>query len=79
METENFKKYYEDTYDHEFYYFDQYQYEIDPEETLDDINAYTIEKQKEEIEKCVESFTYFCHKYIKILHPTKGTNTIFIV
>jgi hypothetical protein len=72
METENFKKYYEDTYDHEFYYFDQYQYKIDPEETLDDINAYTIEKQKEEIEKCVESFTYFCHKYIKILHPTKG-------
>lgn len=66
------KKYYSSLYDPEYYDFDDYQIEIDPDETADQINNYDVNKQQEEIVKCVESFPYFCQKYIKILHPTKG-------
>jgi hypothetical protein len=66
------KEYYLATYDQEFYFFDEYQLEIDPDEKIEDANAYSIERQKEEIIKCLESFPYFCQKYIKILHPVKG-------
>jgi len=66
------KDYYLGTYDPEFYYFGAHQFEANPEETLEDIEKYSIEKQQEEIIKCVESFPYFCQKYIKILHPTRG-------
>lgn len=68
----NIKEYYSKIYDNEFYFFDEYQLEIDPDETAEDIANYSIEKQKEEIVKCIESFPYFCQKYIKILHPVKG-------
>lgn len=66
------KDYYKAEYDPEFYQLDQFQLEIDPDETLDDINIYDQQRQEEEIYKCTKSFSYFCHKYIKILHPTKG-------
>ena len=66
------KKYYEANYDHQFYYFDEYQMEIDPDEKIEDMNNYSLERQREEIVKCMESFPYFCQKYIKILHPVKG-------
>jgi len=66
------KEYYLKNFDQEFYHFDAYQLSIDPEETLDDVEKYPIERQEEEIVKCAESFAYFCQKYIKILHPTKG-------
>lgn len=66
------KEYYLKNFDQEFYHFDAYQLSIDPEEALDDVEKYSIEKQEEEIVKCADSFAYFCQKYIKILHPTKG-------
>lgn len=66
------KDYYRKTYDQEFYFFDEYQFAIDPDETQAEVAAYDVERQKEEIIKCIESFPYFCQKYIKILHPTKG-------
>jgi hypothetical protein len=66
------KEYYLKNFDQEFYHFDAYQLSIDPEETLDYVEKYSIEKQEEEIVKCADSFAYFCQKYIKILHPTKG-------
>lgn len=66
------KQYYFKTYDQEFYYFDDLQLEIDPDETVEDVNAYDVEQQTLEIEKCVRSFPYFCQKFVKILHPTKG-------
>ena len=68
----NLKDFYKTEYDPEFYQLDQFQFEIDPDETLDEINTYDQQKQEEEIYKCTKSFSYFCHKYIKILHPTKG-------
>jgi len=64
--------YYKANYDTEFYFFDKYQLEIDPDEAIEDIENYDISTQQKEIVKCVESFPYFCQKYIKILHPTKG-------
>ena len=66
------KQYYENEYDRQFYEFNKYQLLIDPDETLDQINQYNQQKQEEEIYKCTQSFSYFCHKYIRILHPTKG-------
>jgi hypothetical protein len=66
------KDYYLGTYDQEFFEFDEYQLEIDPDETPDDVSKYDPMRQAEEIAKCVDSFPYFCQKYIKILHPTKG-------
>ena len=66
------KDYYLKKYDKDFYHFDQYQLEIDPDESLEDINNYNQQKQESEIYKCTQSFSYFCHKYIKILHPTEG-------
>lgn len=66
------KDYYLKTFDTEFYHFDAYQLTIDPDETMDEVEKYPIERQEEEIVKCAESFAYFCQKYIKILHPTKG-------
>ena len=59
--------YYKANYDTEFYFFDKYQLEIDPDEALEDIENYDISTQQKEIVKCVESFPYFCQKYIKIL------------
>lgn len=72
MQNKTFKKYWQSKYDTNFYYFDDMQYEIDPDETIEDMNLYDYEKQKEEISKCIRSFPYFCMKYIRILHPTKG-------
>jgi len=66
------KDYYLGNYDQEFFEFDEYQIEIDPDETPEDVAAYDVMRQAEEIQKCVDSFPYFCQKYIKILHPTKG-------
>jgi len=66
------REYYKKEFDPEFYDFDDYVLEIDPDETFDEINNYSVERQNEEIVKCVNSFGYFCQKYIRILHPTKG-------
>jgi hypothetical protein len=59
-------------YDPNYYSFDKYELEIDPSETLEDVEKYDSIKQQKEIIKCCNSFSYFCHKYIRILHPMKG-------
>lgn len=66
------KQYYTNEYDPDFFQLDKFQLEIDPDETLDDLNLYTQQQQEEETYKCMKSFSYFCHKFVKILHPTKG-------
>ena len=50
-------------YDPEYYQFDKYELEIDPTETLDDVELYDVQRQQKEIIKCCNSFSYFCHKY----------------
>jgi len=68
----NYKNFYYSKYNQSFYHFDNYQFEINPNETVAELNTYDVRKQQEEIVKCTKSFSYFCHKYVKILHPTKG-------
>jgi len=55
-------------------------YELSPDEMnipvgekVEDLNAFSAEKQIEEVIKCARSFFYFCHRYVKILHPKFGT------
>ena len=55
-----------------YYEFDKYELEIDPYEPFSDVKNYSAARKKEEIQKCSDSFFYFCHKYVKILHPMKG-------
>jgi len=66
------KEYYECTYDLNHYEFDKYQLEIDPDEPYEFANDYDEARRQREIIKCCHSFFYFCHKYVKILHPMKG-------
>jgi hypothetical protein len=66
------KAYYKASYNEEYYYLTQYEYEIDPDETMDEINSYDENRQRLEYAKCALDFFYFAHKYIKILHPKRG-------
>jgi len=66
------KEYYTKQYNSNYFQFDKYQLEIDPDETMEFVDKYDQQKRQLEIIKCVHSFSYFCHKYVKILHPTKG-------
>lgn len=59
-------------YDPQYYTLDKYELEIDPDEPLENYENYDNARQQKEIIKCCNSFEYFCHKYVKILHPTKG-------
>jgi len=68
----NYKSYYTKKYNQSFYYFDNLQFEIPPNETIADLNNYDANRQQDEILKCTRSFSYFCHKFVKILHPTRG-------
>lgn len=65
-------EYYADNYDAQYYDFDKFELEIDPSETMEEIENYSAEKQKKEFYKCAMSFPYFCHKYMKITHPVDG-------
>lgn len=66
------KEFYESEYDSEYYSFSRYELEIDPAETLEEIESYSAEEQQRELVKCAMSFGYFCHKYVKIAHPKRG-------
>jgi len=66
------KEYYDKKYSPEYYKLTKYEYEIDPDETLDDINNYDENRQRLEYAKCALDFFYFAHKYVKILHPKRG-------
>ena len=56
----------------QFYEFDEYELDIDITETDNDVEDYDNERRFKELVKCAESFAYFCHKYVKVLHPTLG-------
>lgn len=56
---------------HKYYEFDKLELEI-VDEPLEVVEAYSPHKQSQEIIKCVNSFPYFCHKYIKLTHPHRG-------
>jgi hypothetical protein len=66
------KEYYECEYDPIYFEFDKYQLEIDPDESMENVDSYDEVRRQKEIIKCCHSFSYFCHKYVKILHPMKG-------
>lgn len=68
----NLKEYYESEYDSKYFEFDTYQLEIDPDEPLESVENYDAARIQREIIKCCHSFSYFCHKYVKILHPEHG-------
>lgn len=59
-------------YDPQYFEFDKYELDIDPDEPMESVEAYDAIRRKQEIIKCSNSFFYFCHKYVKILHPMKG-------
>lgn len=64
--------YYTNNYDPKYFQFDQYELAIDPCESADDVERYDPRRQQQEIAKCMRSFSYFCHKYVKITHPKRG-------
>ena len=59
-------------YPSEYYEFDKFQQQIDPDETIEEVEAYSKTRQDQETIKCAHSFPYWCHKYVKILHPMRG-------
>lgn len=70
--------------DEEFpcYTLEDIEKEIDPDENPEQwnildtdspqIKKYKLSKHREEIKKCISSFPYFCHRYVKIVHPMRG-------
>ena len=68
----NLVEFYKDNYSDRYYEFDEAEYLIDPMETKEQIDSYDVKKQRNEFIKCAKSFNYFCHKYVKIMHPKKG-------
>lgn len=66
------KDYYNKAFNKEYFIFDKYEMEVDPDETVESMSAYDPQRQRIETAKCALSFSYFCTKYIKILHPKKG-------
>lgn len=65
-------EYYDKAYNKKYFEFTKYELEIDPDEREEDIEKYDVHRQQQEIIKCANSFAYFCHKYLKILHPVQG-------
>lgn len=66
------KDYYLGEYSNKYYEFGKYEFEIDPDETVEDLEEYDILQQQKEMIKCRHSFAYFCHKFVKIGHPILG-------
>jgi Terminase RNaseH-like domain len=56
-----------------FYGLGKYEKNIPIGETVDDLNSFPPERQLEEVIKCAKDFFYWCHRYVKILHPKFGT------
>lgn len=57
----------------EFYQFNEYELDIPVGELPYDQTLFDGETILEELKKCTLSFEYFCHRYVKILHPMHGT------
>lgn len=60
-----------EVYQH-YYSFSRYEETIYTKETKDEVEAYSPQRQLEELKKCINDFPYFCHKYVKIVHPIQG-------
>jgi len=56
-----------------FYELSKNELSIPIGETVEQLNSMPPEKQIEEVIKCAQNFFYFCHRYVKILHPKFGT------
>lgn len=55
-----------------YYEFGELEQAIKINEDIDEMEAYSPQRQEEEIIKCTQSFDYFCVKYAKINHPIYG-------
>ena len=56
-----------------FYELSKEELEIPVGETVEELNSLPPDRQIEEVIKCAKNFFYFCHRYVKILHPKFGT------
>jgi hypothetical protein len=56
-----------------FYELEEYELDIPIGETTQDLDSLNAEMQIEEVIKSAKSFFYWCHRYVKILHPKYGT------
>lgn len=56
-----------------FYELEEYELDIPTNETTEDLNKFNADQQIEEIIKSAKNFFYWCHRYVKILHPKYGT------
>jgi len=56
-----------------FYELSKNELSIPIGETVEQLNSMPPEKQIKEVIKCAQNFFYFCHRYVKILHPKFGT------
>jgi len=72
IKYKSLKEFYKSEYDSKYFTFNKYELEIDPLESFEEVEAYDFNKQKKELMKCALSFSYFCHKYVKIAHPKRG-------
>ena len=66
------KDYYADKYPSKYYSFSKYELEIDPSETMEDLEQYDFVRQQKEMVKCKHSFSYFAMKFAKVAHPKFG-------
>lgn len=55
-----------------YYSFSKYEETILTKETKEEVENYSPQRQFEELRKCINDFPYFCHKYVKIVHPIQG-------
>ena len=67
LETKEWKDVYS-----QFYVIDKFEKDIRIGETKEEMEEYDEQRQLEEFVKCSQSFAYFCHKFVKILHPIHG-------
>jgi len=56
-----------------YYSLTPYEMDIPVGEKVSELNSFSAEKQIEEVTKCARNFFYWCHRYVKILHPKFGT------
>lgn len=56
-----------------FYELNDFELDIPIGETTEDLNKFNAQQQIDEIIKCAKNFHYWCHRYVKILHPKFGT------
>ena len=66
------KDYYAVKYPEEYFSLTKFELDINPDESVEDLNKYDTNKRRIEFAKCALDFFYFAHKYIKILHPKRG-------